>query len=130
MWSLLTGRGRPSWEIIMRQSFRYTLALAMIVIGAITPVLAQTPAAPPVRAVTFDDIVRQVRAGRTPGEILENCDVVFTLTPNQRNELFSAGAPKSLVDALQVKRVPIGDVIDWVVILDCSGSMKDEIGPR
>jgi Mg-chelatase subunit ChlD len=127
--SLLPGRGRPTRETIMRQTVRYALALAVVGFGVVPAGLSQRPVAPPARAVTFDDVVRQVRAGKTPGEILENCDVVFTLTPDQRNELLTAGAPKSLVDALQVKRIAIDDVTDYVVILDCSGSMKDEIGP-
>ena len=113
----------------MRQTVRSALILAVVGFGGVPAGLSQPPAAPPARAVTFDDVVRQVRAGKMPGEILENCDVVFTITPDQRDELFTAGAPKTLVDALQVKRIAIGDVTDWVVILDCSGSMKDEIGP-
>ena len=92
----------------MRQTVRYALALAVVGFGAVPAGLAQPPATPPAKAVTLDDVVRQVRAGKTPGEILENCDVVFTLNPDERNELLRAGAPRSLVDALQVKRIAIG----------------------
>ena len=85
------------------------------------------PAQPPAKAVTFDDVLKQARAGQSPADILSNCGTVFTLTADQKEELAKANAPAALIDALQVKRMAIGDVTDFVVILDCSGSMADEI---
>ena len=104
---------------------RHAAALLALTGGAAAVQARELPARP----VRYDDVLAHVRAGTPPAELLAGCDVIFTLSPAQRRELRQAGAPAALVDALQARRVAVGDVIDFVVILDCSGSMKDGIGP-
>lgn len=100
----------------------WCLALAAILA---TPAVAQSA-----KLVTYDDVLKQVKAGNPPADILGNCDTVFTLSAEQKEQLAKANAPAALIDALQAKRIQIGDVTDFVVILDCSGSMKDEIAKK
>jgi Mg-chelatase subunit ChlD len=102
--------------------------LRLAVLSALVLGLPAASAQPSAKVVTFDDVLKQVKAGAPPADILEGCDTVFTLTDEQKGELVKAKAPTALVDALQVKRMKVADVTDFVVILDCSGSMKDEIG--
>src|SRR5262245_56114939 len=91
-------------------------ALVVVAIACAAPGRAQRPEDAAVKAaVTFDDVLKLVKAGKMPGDILDACDVVFTLTQAQRAELATAGAPPSLVDALQRKRIAVHDVTDFVI---------------
>ena len=87
--------------------------------------LAGTPA--PAAPVAFDDIVQAIRAGEEPADILDRCDTVFTLDPVQRGKLAQVGAPAAFVAALEKPRGSVSDVRNYALVLDCSGSMADEI---
>jgi Mg-chelatase subunit ChlD len=81
---------------------------------------------PAPKAVTFDDVLWLVAQGRDAATILEQCDTVFTFDIVQRGRLVKAGATPALLDALEKRRMLQSDVVNYAVILDCSGSMKDK----
>jgi Mg-chelatase subunit ChlD len=87
-------------------------------------------AAPP-QAISYQDVLNLLRARTDEAEIrrqLEQSPTQFTLDAQQIAELKRAGASDRLVDYLQQNRNPVtrgSDISDFVVILDCSGSMQD-----
>src|SRR4051794_12115546 len=96
------------------------LALPLLLLAAST--------APAADVARFDDLLRLVRSEPDPAAVLEQCgDTVFTLNSAQRAQLTRAGAPATLVDALQKKRMGLDDVQNFALIVDCSGSMKEAL---
>jgi hypothetical protein len=94
---------------------------------------AGKPKQPPAggKAVSYADVVKLLDLGIDEQEILkrlEKSPTLFTLGADQVDELKKKGAGATLLAALQGKRAggasPSGDVTDFVIILDCSGSMK------
>jgi Mg-chelatase subunit ChlD len=76
----------------------------------------------------FDDLLRLVRSEPDPTVVLERCGAtIFTLNAAQRAQLTQAGAPATLIDALQKKRMSLEDVQNFALVLDCSGSMKEKL---
>jgi hypothetical protein len=86
---------------------------------------AQSTDKPTVKAVTFEDVLKLVQGGADAPTVLERCDTVFTLDAVQRGQLSKAGASQALLDALEKKRMPLSDVMNFALILDCSGSMNE-----
>jgi hypothetical protein len=79
----------------------------------------------------FDDLLRLVRSEPDPATVLEQCGAtVFTLNATQRVQLTEAGAPASLIDALQKEHMSLDDVQNFALVLDCSGSMKEKLPRR
>src|SRR5512135_1487679 len=75
----------------------------------------------------FDDLLRLVRSEPDPTAVLKKCgDTIFTLNAAQRAQLTEAGAPATLIDALQKKRMRLDDVQNFALVLDCSGSMNTD----
>lgn len=96
-------------------------SLALIITPSTAP--AQDPV--PKRAVSFDDVVKLITDGKDAPAILDACDTIFTFSVEEREKLSKAGATPALIDALEKKRMSLGDVRNVVIILDCSGSMAD-----
>lgn len=105
--------------------------------GASETVLAAVRKAAPAPAptgapVTYQDVLKLLQLGIDENEIvrrLEQAPSIFTLGADQVDELKRAGASERLVALLQGRRpqATVGsDVADFVLILDCSGSMKDQ----
>lgn len=88
--------------------------------------------APTGAAVTYQDVLKLLQLGIDDKEImrrLEQAPSVFTLGADQVEELKRAGASERLIALMQGRRpqAAVGsDVTDFVLILDCSGSMKDQ----
>ncbi len=83
-------------------------------------------------AVTYEDVLDLVKAGKSTAQILkrlEGSPTQLKLSAAQVAELQKAGASDELILALQKDRAGVarGDVTDLVVILDCSGSMVDKM---
>ena len=85
------------------------------------------------KTITFQDISKLLELGIDEATILkrlEKSPTVFVLDVDQITELTKAGASKKLLSALQgVRQVSpqAAELItDFAVILDCSGSMKEE----
>lgn len=90
-----------------------------------------TPGAAP---VTYEDVLQLVTLGIGEDAILarlEKSPTAFTLDAKQVSELKAAGASQKLIDALGKPRAPSGDaqasgdVTDFAILLDCSGSMME-----
>jgi Mg-chelatase subunit ChlD len=100
--------------------------------GASEPVLAAVQkAGQPANAITYEGILKLVQQGTNEDEILKRLQgspTTFTLDATQTAELERAGASPRLLQALlQLRNPPVrgSDINDFVVILDCSGSMKE-----
>jgi hypothetical protein len=84
------------------------------------------------KPVTYADVLKLVQLGIEESEILkrlEKSPTVFTLGADQVEELKKAGASDKLLAALSGKRavsVHSGDVTDFAIVLDCSGSMQEK----
>jgi Mg-chelatase subunit ChlD len=92
------------------------------------PLLLMASAALAADVSRFDDLLRLVRSEPDPTVVLEKCGAtVFTLNADQRAQLTEAGAPATLIDALQKKRMSLEDVQNFALVLDCSGSMKEKL---
>jgi HEAT repeat protein len=104
---------------------RHTPSIALALILAAPATLSAQD--PPAKAASFDDVLKMVADKKMPGEILETCDTIFTFNPEQVEKLTKAGASPALIDGLQRKRMKLDDVVNVVVILDCSGSMIDKM---
>jgi hypothetical protein len=90
------------------------------------------------RAVTYEDVLKLVQLGIDEDQILKRLQASptrFTLDAAQVDELKQAGASGRLLAAMQGQRTPAGataavpapagDVTDFAIILDCSGSMME-----
>jgi hypothetical protein len=81
--------------------------------------------------ITYQDVLNLLKLGIAEGDVikrLEKSPTVFTLNKSQVDELTSAGASDRLLARLQGQSGPpvrVGDVTDFAIILDCSGSMAD-----
>ena len=100
--------------------------------GASESILAVVrKAGQPANPITYEGILRLVQQGTNEDEILtrlRESPTTFTLDRGQIGELVRAGASPRLIKALQQLRNPVtsgSDISDFVVILDCSGSMKE-----
>jgi hypothetical protein len=89
---------------------------------------AQSP-----QAVTFDQLLQYVELQVPEAKLLqliEGSPTQFVLGAEQLQRLSQAGATESILAALQAKSPavsPGSDVTDFVLILDCSGSMNDKL---
>ena len=100
--------------------------------GASEPLLAAVQkAGQPVNATTYEGILKLVQQGTNEDEILKRLQgspTTFTLGKTQTAELVNAGASPRLLEALKQIRNHVSsgsDIGDFVVVLDCSGSMKE-----
>ena len=100
--------------------------------GASEPLLAAVQkAGQPVNATTYEGILKLVQQGTNENEILKRLQgspTTFTLDKTQTAELVKAGASPRLLEALKQIRNHVSsgsDIGDFVVVLDCSGSMKE-----
>ena len=100
--------------------------------GASEPLLAAVQkAGQPVNATTYEGILKLVQQGTNEDEILKRLQgspTTFTFDKTQTAELVKAGASPRLLEALKQIRNPVSsgsDISDFVVVLDCSGSMKE-----
>lgn len=84
--------------------------------------------------VTYQDVLQLVTLGIGEDAILsrlEKSPTAFTLDAEQVSELKAAGASQKLIDALGRPRSPSGsaqpsgDITDFAILLDCSGSMME-----
>lgn len=83
--------------------------------------------------ITYDDVLKLLKLGLDEPAILtrlEKSPTQFTLDAKQVQELKRAGASEKLIAAMQGKRGAsadqTGDVTDFAVVLDCSGSMMEK----
>src|SRR5262245_8749540 len=89
------------------------------------------PSAAGGKAVSYADVMKLLDLGIDEAEIMKRLaksPTLFTLGADQVAELKKKGASEALLAALRGKRgggaSVSGDVTDFVIILDCSGSMK------
>lgn len=84
--------------------------------------------------VTYQDVIKLLRSGQSEQEILSTLsksavDVNFVLGESQVQELRKMRVSDDFIDALKKLKnqpaVPGGDVTDFALILDCSGSMLE-----
>lgn len=93
------------------------------------PVPAVAPAAP----ITHDDVLGLLKQGLGEDAVLERLSAsptVFQLSSQQAAELKAAGASDKLLAALAGDRPQAestGDVTDFAILLDCSGSMMEQM---
>lgn len=83
----------------------------------------------PAAAITYPDVLKLLKLKLDEDAILKRLGgTTFVLDADQEAELRKAGASDKLIVTL--KQVPppekAGDVTDWAIILDCSGSMKPQ----
>jgi Mg-chelatase subunit ChlD len=110
------------------------LRAAMVLLGlmavAAAPGIAHAQAAP---AVTFDKVLELLELEVKEAKILsliEQSPTTFVLGDAQVQKLKQAGASDAVIAAMQKKGktvAPGSDISEFVVILDCSGSMKDRV---
>jgi len=100
--------------------------------GASESILAVVrKAGQPPNTITYEGMLKLVQQGTNEDEILtrlRESPTTFTLDRGQIGELVRAGASPRLIEALKQLRKPVtsgSDISDFVVILDCSGSMKE-----
>jgi len=110
-------------------------ALVSLVLGFLLmprPGLSQ-PKAPQV--VTYNKLIDYLQVMAKEEILLKMIDdspTLFTLSPDQEGELRKAGASDKVITAIKSKTSSAaidfkpGDITSWVLILDCSGSMKDK----
>lgn len=119
---------------VLKQSAGLILCLALTV-AAGGDVAAQQPTSPSPAVVTFPDVIKLLRTGKSEKEILDvlaksPIDVNFVLGDSQVDELKKMRVSDEFIAALkQLKKPAAGqanDVSDLVLILDCSGSMMDK----
>src|SRR4051794_13725007 len=85
----------------------------------------------PAEAITYQGILQLLKQNQREDQILkqlEDSPTTFTLDRNQVAELERAGASPRLLKALTAppnSDSPGSDISDFVVVLDCSGSMKE-----
>lgn len=90
------------------------------------------PAADAKPAITYEDVLKLLELGIDEDAImqrLERSPTVFTLGDAQTAELRAAGASDRLLKALAGERArpePKGDVTDFAIVFDCSGSMSEK----
>jgi HEAT repeat protein len=115
------------------------ISLALVLVAALawatgTDIHAQQPATTP-ETVTYQDIVKSLRTGKSEQEILDTLskatvDVNFVLGDSQIQELQKMRVSDEFIGALRKLKtqpgVPGGDVTDFALILDCSGSMLEK----
>jgi len=86
----------------------------------------------PAKAVSYQDVLKLLELGLDQAAILkrvEQSPTIFTLDADQIIALKNAGATPTLLEALQGKRAPAeptGDITDFAILLDCSGSMMEK----
>jgi len=117
----------------MLKTARYSgvigLALMAIVLGSAHAQDAQPSTAKP---ITYQDVLKLLELKIDEQEILkrlEKSPTIFTLDVSQVDELKKAGASEKLLQAMAGKRTGTassGDITDFAIILDCSGSMIDK----
>ena len=84
-------------------------------------------------AVTFDRVLDYVQLGVDEAKIaqlVKASPTKFVLGSAQVEKLRQAGASPTMIEAIQQKATPveaISDVSDFVIILDCSGSMNERL---
>src|SRR5207247_11176809 len=82
-------------------------------------------------AVTYQDVVKLLRSGKGEDEILDilkksPVETTFTLGEDQVKQLKKMRVSDEFIAALKSLKKPTApgsDITDFVVILDCSGSM-------
>src|SRR3972149_2736904 len=91
---------------------------------------APTPGA---SAITYQDMLKLLQLGLDESAImarLQKSPTHFTLDAKQVEELKRAGASEKLLAAMAGQRKPsgdqTGDVTDFAILLDCSGSMMEK----
>lgn len=107
------------------------------VIEALRRLSAGTPPASSQPPVEYSDVLKLLKLGIGEAAIIERLGrspTVFTLSPQQIAELQTAGATNTLIAAMESGR-PISAaarelITDFAVILDCSGSMREETSDR
>ncbi len=83
--------------------------------------------------VTFDKVLEYVELGADSAKIaklVQASPTKFVLGAEQVRKLQQAGATEELLAAIQKQGLPVengSDIADFVVILDCSGSMNDRL---
>ena len=90
------------------------------------------PSSPPGKAVTYEDVLKLLELGIDERQILDRLaksPTLFTLDATQVSELKKAGASEKLLAAMAGNRPQAeqtGDITDFAIILDCSGSMMEK----
>ncbi len=83
--------------------------------------------------ITFDKVVEYVQLDVSEAKIMQlvqGSGTQLVMGAQQLEQLKQAGASDSLINALQAKSAAVqsnSDVTDFVLILDCSGSMNDKL---
>lgn len=105
------------------------LPLAAMQLVTVQRVQAQSPS-----AITYDKVMEYLLLEVSEAKLIrmvEASPTAFTLGTEQVQQLQAAGASDALIAAMQKKGqavAPGSDITDFVLILDCSGSMNDQ-GP-
>ena len=106
----------------------YALLAIFTCLAFVDSVQAQAPA-----ALTFDKIVEYLDLGVSEAKLvklIEQSPTHFVLDDRQINRLKTAGASESVLQAIanhSAKPTQASDVTEFVLILDCSGSMNDQL---
>ncbi len=110
--------------MILKKFARLTRVLALGgVVFAGGPLIAQS-------TVTFDKVLEYVELGVDGGKIAQlvaASPAKLTLESEQAQKLRQAGATEALLASIQGSVESSSDVADFIVILDCSGSMNDRL---
>jgi Mg-chelatase subunit ChlD len=112
-------------------STKHVLALVLALAGLATATSLRADTPRPKPLITYSDLRHLVKLGISEAEIIRRLDrspTLFTLDSTQEAELRKDGASDKLLDYLRARQTQparIGDITDFVIILDCSGSMAD-----
>ncbi len=112
-------------------SLKTAAAAALLACFFATTVFAQP------QTVTFQQVLDYLRLEVKEEKILkvlQDSPAVFTLGADQITQLKSAGASQRLIDAMQKRGANVSsenssDIGDFILILDCSGSMRGDAEP-
>ncbi len=99
---------------------------------AVLDALRQSGAGGPTKAVSYQDILQALQNGADETvllQLLEKSPTVFTIGAREEAELQQAGATAKLLASMKGARAKSssgGDITDFAIVLDCSGSMLEQ----
>jgi HEAT repeat protein len=115
---------------------RIGLAMFLAIVAATcNPVYAQDQPTVGSETITYQDVLKLLRSGKSEQEILNTLakstvDVNFVLGESQVQELKKMRVSDEFIEALRKLKnqpaIPGGDVTDFALVLDCSGSMLEK----
>ena len=112
----------------MKSFITFGLAMALC-LASVAPLKADPPSSGTAVGITFETVVEQIKSGVDQdilAQLISQSPTVFVLDAKQEQQLEKLGASSTLIAALKKKHLEkrsVGDITDFAVILDCSGSM-------